>query len=151
MDLLTEAAGAGDLAAILVDTGTTLQADTDDIQARLPAALVGGRIDSSVGAMAAGVVTATAVATGAIDADALAADAVDEIWDELMVEPSQAAPGAAPALRTVLAYLYVALRNAITVSATSKTFSDDSGTVIFKKALSDDSTTYTEAEAVSGP
>lgn len=66
---------------------TTVQADTDDIQARLPAALVAGRIDSSVGAMAAGVVTAAAVATGAIDADAVATDAVAEIadglWDEL--------------------------------------------------------------------
>lgn len=64
----------------------TVQADTDDIQTRLPAALVGGRVDASVGAMAAGVVTAAAVATGALDADALAADAVAEIadgvWDE---------------------------------------------------------------------
>jgi hypothetical protein len=42
-------------------------------------ALVGGRFDASVGAMAAGVVTAAAVATGAIDADALAADAGTEI------------------------------------------------------------------------
>jgi len=61
-----------DTAAILVDTGTTLDA-------RIPAALVGGRMDSSVGAMAAGVVTAAAIATDAIDADALAADAVTEI------------------------------------------------------------------------
>lgn len=44
--------------AILVDTGTTLQAeldgiqaDTEDIQARLPTALVGGRMDSSVEAV----------------------------------------------------------------------------------------------------
>jgi hypothetical protein len=68
-----------DTAAILVDTGTTLDG-------RIPAALVGGRMDSSTGAMAAGVVTAAAIATNAIDADALAADAVAEIadgvWDE---------------------------------------------------------------------
>src|SRR3990167_2345203 len=56
-------------AAILVDTGTTLQAeldgiqtDTEDIQSRLPAALVSGRIDASVGAMAADVMTAAAAA-----------------------------------------------------------------------------------------
>jgi hypothetical protein len=54
-------------------------ADTNDLQSRLPTALVSGRIDASVGAMAAGVVTPTAVATGAIDADAIAADAVTEI------------------------------------------------------------------------
>lgn len=59
----------------LVDVET----DTQDIQSRLPAALVSGRIDASVGAMAAGVVTAAAIATDAIDADALAADAIAEI------------------------------------------------------------------------
>lgn len=36
--------------------------DTNDIQTRLPAALVGGRMDSSVGAMAANVITAAATA-----------------------------------------------------------------------------------------
>lgn len=66
-----------DTAAILIDTGTTLDG-------RIPAALVGGRIDASVGAMAAGVVTAASIATDAIDADALAADAVDEILDEVV-------------------------------------------------------------------
>jgi hypothetical protein len=44
-----------DVAAILVDTGTTLDA-------RIPAALVGGRMDASVGAMAANVITAAATA-----------------------------------------------------------------------------------------
>lgn len=50
-----------------------------DIRNRLPAALVGGRMDSSVGAMASGVITAAAHAAGAIDAAALAADAGSEI------------------------------------------------------------------------
>lgn len=66
--------------AILVDTGTTLQAeldgiqaDTEDIQSRLPAALVSGRIDASVGAMA----------TDTLTAAALAADAVTEIQANL--------------------------------------------------------------------
>lgn len=44
-----------DTAAILVDTGTTLDA-------RIPAALVSGRMDCSVGAMAANVMTAAAAA-----------------------------------------------------------------------------------------
>jgi hypothetical protein len=61
------------LSDILTDTGTTLQgeldgiqADTEDIQARLPAALVAGRIDASVGAMAADVLTASALAASAV-------------------------------------------------------------------------------------
>lgn len=49
----------------VADTSQTagdIIADTNDIQARLPAALVSGRIDASVGAMAANVMTAAAAA-----------------------------------------------------------------------------------------
>jgi len=42
---------------------TTILADTNDIQSRLPAALVSGRMDASVGAMAANVMTAAAAAS----------------------------------------------------------------------------------------
>lgn len=41
---------------------STILSDTNDIQTRLPAALVSGRMDSSVGAMAANVITAAATA-----------------------------------------------------------------------------------------
>jgi len=81
--------------AILVDTNTTIpgliaavQADTDNIQTRIPAALVSGRMDASVGAMAANVVTSAAIAADAIGASELATDAVEEIadqvWNELL-------------------------------------------------------------------
>ncbi len=62
-----------DLNAIISGLATAL-ADLDDIQTRLPATLVGGRMDSSVGAMAADVLTA----------GALAADAVTEVVDALL-------------------------------------------------------------------
>ena len=55
-------------------TAATVHADLDDIQARLPAALVAGRIDASVGAAAANVITAAAIADGAIDRATFAAD-----------------------------------------------------------------------------
>lgn len=48
--------------------------DTNDIQARLPAALVSGRMDASVGAMAANVLTATAIAADAITDAKVASD-----------------------------------------------------------------------------
>lgn len=57
---------------------TTAQTDLDDIQTRLPAALVSGRMDSSVGAMAADVITAAALAASAKD------EIVDQVWDELL-------------------------------------------------------------------
>lgn len=44
-----------------------IQADTDDIQSRLPAALVSGRMDASVGAMASNVLTAAAINGGALN------------------------------------------------------------------------------------
>lgn len=69
---------AADLAAI--------QADTDNLQSRIPAALVGGRMDASVGAMATDTVTAAA----------LAADAVTEIQSGLAT---------AAALSTVAGYV----------------------------------------------
>lgn len=59
--------------------GASVSADIAATKVLLPVALVGGRMDASVGAMAAGVVTAAAIATNAIDADAMAADAVAEI------------------------------------------------------------------------
>lgn len=58
----------------LVATAGNIEADTQDIQNRLPATLVSGRMDCSVGAMAANVVTASALAT----------DAAQEIADTLL-------------------------------------------------------------------
>lgn len=67
--------------------------DTNDIQTRLPAALVGGRMDSSTGAMAANVVTAASIAAAALNGKgdwnigktgyALSAAGVQAIWDAL--------------------------------------------------------------------
>jgi len=61
------------LSGTTIKTATDVEADTQDIQARLPAALVSGRIDASVGAMAADVLTAAAIASdvGTELADAL--------------------------------------------------------------------------------
>lgn len=56
-----------------------VEADTQNIQSRLPAALVSGRMDANIQAAANGVITAAVMATDAIDADTLAADAIAEI------------------------------------------------------------------------
>ena len=74
---------AGDLAALVTTVDTVvdrIEVDTQDLQARTPAALVSGRMDVSVGAMAANVLTATAIATGAITAAKFAANALDAVW-----------------------------------------------------------------------
>ena len=66
--VVTDAAGtniAADIVAVKAETAS-IQSDTNDIQTRLPAALVSGRIDASVGAMAADTLTATALAASAV-------------------------------------------------------------------------------------
>ena len=117
-------------------------------------------------------------ATGAIDAAALAESAITEIadgiWDALtsshttdnsfgkavseikaqtvdsFAELGQGIPTATPTMEQAIMYLYMALRNKLTVTATEKAIYNDAGTKITKKTLSDDGTTYTESEAVSG-
>lgn len=65
MTRLGSPAGASvsaDVAAVKSQTAA-IETDTQDIQSRLPAALVSGRMDASVGAMAANVMTAAAAAS----------------------------------------------------------------------------------------
>lgn len=62
------------LSGTTIKTATDVETDTADIQTRIPAALVSGRIDASVGAMASGVVTATAIAADAITDAKVASD-----------------------------------------------------------------------------
>lgn len=56
------------LSGTTVKTATDVETDTQNIQTRLPAALVGGRMDSYVGAMVDGLLTAAKFAAGAFDA-----------------------------------------------------------------------------------
>lgn len=75
--------GAVGLASANLDTQVAaLQSDTDNIQTRIPAALVSGRMDSSVGAMA----------TDTITSGAVAASAVTEIQSGLMTSAGYTAP-----------------------------------------------------------
>ena len=68
--LVVDAAGLADANMVKVgptgsgtaQTAGDIMADTNDIQTRLPAALVSGRMDTSVGAMAANVINAAATA-----------------------------------------------------------------------------------------
>lgn len=84
-DAITAAKLAGDVTTEL-QSGlataaalATVQSDTDNIQSRLPAALVSGRMDASVGAVAADAITAAAIADNAIDGGSVAASAVTKI------------------------------------------------------------------------
>ena len=63
------------LSGLTIKTATDVEADTADVQSRLPAALVSGRMDASVGAVAAGVdFSATMKASIGTEADWALAD-----------------------------------------------------------------------------
>lgn len=72
------------LSGTTVKTATDVETDTQDIQSRLPAALVSGRIDASIGAMAANTLTASALATDAVG------EIADGVWDEALAGHSTA-------------------------------------------------------------
>lgn len=77
-----------EVALATVTALAAVQADVDDIQARLPASLVSGRIDASVGAVVDNAITAAAIAADAITAAKVAADAVSEIQSGLATAAS---------------------------------------------------------------
>lgn len=159
---------AADVAAVKAETAS-IQTDTNDLQTRVPAALVGGRMDSSTGAMAAGVITAAAHAAGAIDsgaiaagaitaakfaanavdAAALSADAVSEIAAGVLagtVTELGAVPVASPTVAQALALLYMALRNRRDTEAASDKIHNDAGVVIGTATVSDNGTVFTKAK-----
>lgn len=96
LDLFTSVTQTGDsYARVGAPVGASIsadiagvQSDTNDLQTRLPAALVSGRIDATVGAMQADVVTATAIQADAIGSSELAASAVTEIQSGLATAAS---------------------------------------------------------------
>ena len=63
-----------------------IRVDVTEWKGVAPNALVSGRVDSRPGAMATGVITASAIAANAIGAGELAADAVNEIADQVWNE-----------------------------------------------------------------
>lgn len=63
-----------------IKTATDVETDTANIQTRIPTSLVSGRMDSSVGAMAANVLTATAIQDAAFTAAKFASGAFDAVW-----------------------------------------------------------------------
>ncbi len=74
-----------------------------------------------------------------------------EIWGFAFSELAQGQPSATPTSEAALMLMFMALRNKIDVTSTTLELHNDAGTVIAKKALTDDGATYSEAKMVSGP
>lgn len=77
---------------------------------------------------------------------------VDALSVDTYAEPGQEAPPATTTLAVRLRYLYKALRNPKTQTATTLSLYNDAGTVVDQKAtISDDGTTYTHGKIGTGP
>lgn len=133
-------------------------ANTNEITAARMGALTdlidGGRLDlilddiladtAVIGAAGAGL---TAIPWNA-SWDAEVQSEVQDALDAAVAEPT-GVPAANASLSTKISVVYMMARNAITVTATKKTYFDDGGAAEFEKDLSDDGTTYTESEVNS--
>lgn len=91
------------------------------------------------------------LSSGLVDILQTAADKVFGASGASLTELAQAQPSATPSPAAAIMLLYMSLRNNLTSSASTKSIFNNAGTVIAKKALSDDATTYTEAKMVTGP
>lgn len=133
-----------------------VQSDTNDIQTRLPAALVSGRIDASVGAMATDTLTAAALAASAVTeiqtglstltAAQVNAEVVDVLTVDTFGEPSSV-PDATATIVSMLHWLFTLGRNKRTTTATTDTLRNDAdNATIATSTVSDDGTTFTRSE-----
>ena len=80
---IANATSTVNLSGTTIKTATDIETDTQDIQSRLPAALVDGRIDSRVGATANNVITHNTIASNAIGNSQLATSAINAIQSGL--------------------------------------------------------------------
>lgn len=151
-----------DVDAILVDTNSLNDTKIPDT---ISLANINAEVDTAFNTAIPGSPTANSIneriaaiddklPTGTIS-DLTTSEVNTEVSDVLKVdtiaEMAQAAPPATPTFEEALMYMYMALRNKLDVTSGVMEFHDDAGTVIWKKTVSDDATTYTEAEGVSGP
>lgn len=122
-----------------------IEAQTDDIGAA-GAGLTALATQASVNTIDDFLDTEIAAILAAVDTEVGAIKAVTDLLIAAYAEPT-GVPAADESPLEKLAYLFMALRNKLDVTATKKTFYDDGGLAEWEKDLSDDGTTYAESEA----
>jgi hypothetical protein len=135
------------LASANLDTQLSgIQSDTNDIQSRLPAALISGRMDSNVQAIAAGVVTQIQAGLSTLTAGQVNAQVLDVLTVDLFSELA-AVPGASSSLKDKIAFLFMLARNKVTQTSNTQTlFADNTTTPVAAATTSDVGGTFTRGE-----
>ena len=98
-------------------------------------------------------ITAAAIVTDAIGADEFAQAAADKVFGSgaaTLAELPVGAPPATPRPDQAVMLKYMTLRNKLDVTTSIKRVHNDAGTIVATKALTDDGSTYSEAEMISG-
>lgn len=121
-------------AALAIESDGMAHADLKEWLGVAPLALVSQRINASVGAMAAAVLTAAAVATNAIDADALAADAAIEIADAILVRDMDQVEGSAP-IHSLTTAILKAVSRVVDNAGTLETYETDESTLHMSQTI----------------
>jgi hypothetical protein len=135
-------------------TADAIETDTQDLQTQVGAAGAGltainlpdqtmnitGNLSGSVGSVTGSVGSNLELGPAEVNAEV-----VDVLTTDTIAEPT-GVPAATTTLATKIGYLYMALRNRVDVTATKKTFYDDTDAAEWEKDLSDNGTTYTETE-----
>lgn len=145
---LTEAGGDGDHL-----TAINLPNQTMDIVGNITGNLSGsvGSVTGHTNQTGDNYARLGAPAGASVSADIAAVPTVDEIWAKAMSDLATGAPSATASVLTAINYLYEALRNKTTTTATLVTIKkDDGSTDLMKSTISDDATTFTKGEFVSG-
>lgn len=125
--------------ALVAGTGT-MAANVTQWGGSSAPALVSGRVDASVGAMATDVLTSGALATTAVD------EIRDGVWAKAMTELS-AVPAVTASVLDAMRWLFVLGRNKLTQTATTSTLRNDADSAsISTSTVSDDGTTFTRGE-----
>ena len=134
----------------------TVQADTDDLQSRLPAALVNGRMDSHTASIGNNTLTAAATAADFVNeiqsglstltAAQVNAEVLDVLATDLFAELA-AVPAASSSLKDKISFLFMLARNKVTQTASTQTlFADNTTTPVAASATSDVGGTFTRGE-----
>jgi hypothetical protein len=127
--------------ATLVSAIAAVQADVDDLQARTPAALISGRMDVSVGAIANNAITAAAASTDFGEEIGVA------VWDSPIAEPTGPFTWASAKARDIQGWVGARMRNKNTQTATAhKVRNDTDSADIGTSTVSDDGTTATKGK-----
>lgn len=133
------------VSAILTDTSTTLDNLVDDLESRLGTPSDFG---SGTSTIAANLQDLADNGTATFDRSTDSLQALRDLLTGAHTEPS-GVPAANESPLDKIGYLFMALRNKVTVTSSKKQFYDDSDNAEWEKDLTDDGTTYTETEGNS--